>query len=465
VSTILSVIRLRPFDTSTIEGRSNERLRRVFWTAAASALAKAVNTLTILVTVPITLGYLGAERYGLWMAIAAFVVFLGFADLGIGNVILNLVSEANGKNDVESARMCISNAFFMLIGICLSLALLFMLVYPYVGWAQFFNVSSSIAREEAGPAVATFVACFLVNLPLSIIPRIQMGYQEGYLSSVWQGISNLFGLIALIVVIHLKAGLPWLVLVISGVPALGNALNGISLFGFQRPWLIPRRQDLNGLLAKQIVWVGFLFLILQVTNAIIYSADNIIIARILGPEAVTDYAVPSRLFIILPNFLYMFLAPLWPAYGEASARGDDSWAIKTLVRATLATFGLCLLASLFLIVFGKQILQAWVGSVVTFSLALMIGLGVWTTLQAVITAMAMFLNAIDKIRFRTIFALLTAFFATLAKVVLAGSVGLPGVVWGNIAVAACLTLMPYSIYLTKRFANNKKHSSSASCSA
>jgi O-antigen/teichoic acid export membrane protein len=448
----LSVIRLRPFDTSTIEGRANERLRRVFWTATTSALAKGINTLAILVSVPITLDYLGTERYGLWMAITAIVAFLGFADLGIGNVILNLVSEASGKNDVEAARKCISNAFFMLIWISVGLAFLFVLIYPYVGWDQFFNVSSSIARKEAGPAVATFLACFLVNLPLSIIPRIQMGYQEGYLSSIWQGISNLLGLAGLVAIVHLKAGLPWLVLVITGSPALGNLLNGISLFAFQRPWLIPRRHDLSALIAKQIVWVGFLFLILQVTNAITYSADNVIIARVLGPEAVTNYAVPSKLFIIAPNILYMFLAPLWPAYGEASARGDDSWAKKTLGKAILATFVLCSLSALFLLAFGEKILQVWTGSRVMFSLSLMIGLGAWTTLSSVVTALGLFLNAINKIGFQTMFALLTAFFATLTKVILAGSVGLPGVVWGQFAVSAFLMLIPYTIYLKKRFA-------------
>lgn len=453
--TILSVIRFRPYDTSTVEGRSNERLRRVFWTASTSAIAKVVNTLTILVAVPITLRYLGAERYGLWMAITAVVAFLGFADLGIGNVILNLVSEANGRNDIEAARKSISNAFFMLMVVSVSLALIFVMFYPYIDWAQFFNVSSSEASKEAGPAIVVFVACFLVNVPLSIIPRVQMGYQEGYLSSIWQGISNLVGLVALILVVNLKAGLPWLVLVIAGASTLGNALNGISIFIFQRPWLVPRRQDLNLLLAKQIIWVGFLFLILQLTYAVIYSADNIIIARVLGPEAVTNYAVPARLFIIVPNIIYMFLAPLWPAFGEASARGDKSWAIKTLVRAICATFGLCLLASLFLVVFGKQILQVWVGSHVMYSLALMVGFGVSTTLEAVITAMAMYLNAIDKICFRATFALLTAFVATLAKVMLADSIGLPGVVWGNIAATTCLTLAPYSIYLIKRFAKQQ----------
>jgi O-antigen/teichoic acid export membrane protein len=449
---VLRVARLRPFDIATAEGRAAERLRRAFWSAAASVVAKGINTLAILVSVPITLSYLGNERYGLWMTIAALVAFLEFADLGIGNVILNLVSEADGKGDVEAARTRISNAFVTLFLISASLALAFVLIYPSVNWGQFFNLSSPLARKEAGPAVIVLGACFLANLPLSIIPRIQAGYQEGYLSSIWQGISNLAGLAGLVLVVHLKAGLPWLVLVIMGSPAVGNLLNGIHLFAFLRPWLFPRWRDLNVVIAKHIVGVGLLFLILQITNAIIYSADNLIIARVLGPEAVTDYAVPSKLFFIAYNILYMFLAPLWPAYGEANARGDDSWAKNTLFRVILITLVVCVLFSLALYVFGEKILQVWTDSRVAFSSSLMAGLGVSMTLSAVIAAASLFLNAMNKIAFRAVFALLTAFFATLVKVVLAGLFGLSGVVWGQVAVSMALTLIPYSIYLRTRFA-------------
>lgn len=279
-----------------------------------------------------------------------------------------------------------------------------------------------------------------------------MSYQEGYLSSIWQAISNLFGLAGLVLAVHLQAGLPWLVLVITGASALGNLLNGIHLFGFLRPWLRPRWRDLDSPIARQILAVGFLFLILQMTNAITYSADNIIIARVLGPEAVTDFAVPSRLFVIAHSVLYMLLSPLWPAYGEASARGDDSWAKDTLVKVILAMVVVCSLFSLAMIVFGEQILQIWTGSRVPFSLPLMIGLGAWTTLSAVIAAISLFLNAIGKIGFQIVYAFLTAIFATLAKVLLAGSVGLPGVVWGQFAVSTLVMLIPYATYLRRRFA-------------
>jgi O-antigen/teichoic acid export membrane protein len=447
----ISIVRLHPFDTTTTEGRSSERLRRMFWSATTSMLAKVINTLTILISVPITLNYLGTERYGLWMTITSVVAFLGFADLGIGNVILNLVSEANGKDDAESARVSISNAIAMLTGIAIFLSIIFALIYPRVNWTAFFNLSSAAAKNEAGTAMMVFVACFLVNLPLSIFPRIQMGYQEGYFSSLWQATSNLLGLGALIMAVQLRAGLPWLVLVITGFPVLGNFLNGISLFGLQRPWLLPKWRDLHSFVSKHIIQVGLFFLILQITNAITYSSDNIIIAQALGPEAVTNYAIPMRLFIIFPNIIYMFLSPLWPAYGEAGARGDEGWAKKTLIRSIIATFALSLGSAIMLVLFGRIILQVWTGSRVAFSLWLMIGMAMWMTLSTVLAAIAMFLNAINKIAFQTVFSIITAVFATFTKISLVGSLGLYGVIWGQIAVSILCMLIPYGIYLRARF--------------
>ena len=61
---ILLLARLKPFDTQNELGRSMERYRRAALTAVASAAAKGMAVLTALITVPLTVGYLGMERYG-----------------------------------------------------------------------------------------------------------------------------------------------------------------------------------------------------------------------------------------------------------------------------------------------------------------------------------------------------------------------------------------------------------------
>ena len=63
----------------------------------AAGAAKAIGLLTSLVSVPLTYRYLGAERYGIWMVLISIIAAMGFADLGIGNGLMNAVSEDYGK--------------------------------------------------------------------------------------------------------------------------------------------------------------------------------------------------------------------------------------------------------------------------------------------------------------------------------------------------------------------------------
>ena len=79
----LSLIRLKPYDVSTPGGRAQERHRRIALTALASAAARGIGVATSLISVPLTLHYLGVERYGLWMTISSVIAMLGFADLGL----------------------------------------------------------------------------------------------------------------------------------------------------------------------------------------------------------------------------------------------------------------------------------------------------------------------------------------------------------------------------------------------
>src|SRR5687768_8312192 len=96
-ATLLDWLPLRAHDRTTAEGRARERQRRAMLASGAAAVAKVVRVLTIFASVPLAIGYLGAERYGLWLTISSVAAFLTFADLGLGNGLLNAVSEAEGR--------------------------------------------------------------------------------------------------------------------------------------------------------------------------------------------------------------------------------------------------------------------------------------------------------------------------------------------------------------------------------
>src|SRR5712692_3015487 len=92
----------RPIDNLSSHARGRERYRRAATTAVATLAAKGVNMLVLLISVPLTVRYLGQERYGLWMSITSTLAVLNFADLGVGYGVGNAVAFAMGKSDYRA---------------------------------------------------------------------------------------------------------------------------------------------------------------------------------------------------------------------------------------------------------------------------------------------------------------------------------------------------------------------------
>jgi O-antigen/teichoic acid export membrane protein len=435
---------------STPGGRSLERYRRAALTAVTAAVARVISLGTMVISVPLTMHYLGGERYGLWMAIGSVIAVMSFADLGLGNGLLNAIADANGRNDREQAQRAVSSTLFILTGIGLLLGVVFAAVYPLINWPGLFRVETARAASEVGPAMAALMCCFLVSLPLSVAQRVQLGYQEGFANNLWQAAGSLMSLGAILLAVYYKLGLVWLVLAMSGSPAVALLLNGLVLFGWQKRWLLPRWRNFSRQIALTICRAGLMFLVLQITVAVLYSADNIIIIRILGPEAVPAYSVPQRMFVVVSMLLSFVLAPLWPAYGEAIASGDIGWVRRTLHRSLVISAVTSLAASLALICLGQWILWIWVRGSVTASWMLLLGLGLWTVASSIGNALGSLMNNGRLIKFQSINAGVVAILAITAKIFGCWHYGIEGVIWAGTIAYVIVALLP-SMWKVRRF--------------
>ncbi|MBT9288473.1 lipopolysaccharide biosynthesis protein [Prosthecodimorpha staleyi] len=438
-----------PVGASAEAARAHERHRRIVLSALASAVGRAISIAAALISVPLTLHYLGAERYGMWMIMSSFVAILGFADLGVGNGVLTMVARLNGKDSFDGIRTVVSSAVAILVILAGVLAGAFVLAYPRIDWFRLFNVSTDLARSEAGPAVAVFAACFLAAFPLSIVQKVQTGLQQGFTVSLWQSGGNLLGLAAVLAVVRLEGGLPWLVAALFGIPQVAVAGNAVWFFLFRRPDLRPSLRRVQGAVMAGVLSTGFLFLVLQSVVAVTYSSDSLIIAHLLGPAAVADFAVPEKLFAALSAVLGMITAPLWPAFGEAIARGDRAWASRMLRRSILANVCIALTGSLVLVVTGPWIIEAWVGRAVAPSLLLLVGFAVWKVCEAAGAPIAMLLNGAHRVGPQIVFASTTAVVAILLKVALIGQFGVSGAIWATSAAFLVFALLPLGLVASR----------------
>jgi O-antigen/teichoic acid export membrane protein len=202
---------------------------------------------------------------------------------------------------------------------------------------------------------------------------------------------------------------------------------------------------------RAVASTGLLFFVLQVVSAVSYSSNAIIIAQTLGASVVAEYAVPEKLFALIGTVLAMMIAPLWPAYSEAIARGDHAWA-KTMLRRSMAvSVGVAAACSAPLVAFGPWIIGAWIGHAVAPSGLLLLSFGVWKVIEAGGNALAMFLNGAKFVKIQVFIAIITGLAALALKIYLVKKIGVSGVNWATIVSFLLLALVPYSFVLRKYF--------------
>jgi O-antigen/teichoic acid export membrane protein len=432
-----------------VHSRGRERNRRAALTGGAATLSRVVQIGTTLITVPLTLKYLGNERFGLWMTISSVLAMAAFADFGVGNGVLNTVAKAYGKDDAEGICKAVASGFAVLNTIAVMLLLLFFIIYRFVSWGDFFHVVSPLARAEAGPALAVFAVCFALNISMDVVQRVQLGLQQGYRYGLWQLCGSVLGLIGILGGISLQVSLPVLVVAIAGAPILATALNAIHFFGFVRPDLRPKLGLVSRDVISQIARLGGLFFVLQVVVAVSFSADNFIIARILGAVNVPEYSIPQRMFALVTMMSAMLVAPLWPAYGESISRGDMAWVRRTLRASLLTVAAVSSVISASLLLLSPWLIHWWVGSRIHPPFFLVLGFSIWTVLNCCGDALSSFLNGASIIRFQVVVASIFGAGCLALKIFLIRRYGIEGVPWATILAYGLLNGVPCVLYVPR----------------
>ncbi len=461
-----SVVRLRPFDVTSADGRSRERYRRAALTAGSQLLSKVVSVAGLLVSVPLSLNYLGEERYGVWMTVSSLAMMLSFADLGIGNGLTNRLSEAHGRDDRALARAGVSSGLAMLLAVAGALLVALAVAYPLVSWPAVLKVRSEAGAREAGPAVAALVVCLALTIPSALAQRVQLAYQQGFEAGLWQCAASVIGLGLLLAALFAEAGLPWLILASQGGPVLVSVACAAYVFGVDKPWLRPSARLVDRATVRALFRNGSMFFVVQAAVAIGYQSDALVVNWLFGPEAVTRLNVPARLFWMIPVFLFMVLGPLWPAYGEALARGDVGWVRLTVRRSLGLAVALGLPATVALVVGGRWLIGKWTGRPeLVPDVSLLLAFGVWAMANVITGAVAMLLNGANLVRFQIVTHAAMAVVNLGLSIGLAVAFGLVGVLYGTVLAQVLCILVPSAFYLPRLFAEKEREQAARAAAA
>jgi len=425
--------------------RQQHRYVRVLQASLAAVAGRGITIVIGLVSVPLTIGYLGAERYGVWMTISTLIAWLYIVDLGLGNGLTNALSEAYADERTDLAQRYVATTFWAIVGVATALAVALAVTWSTTNWPAFFNVKSSVAQREVKIAVGLAFAFFVLNLPLTIVTRVLTAYQEGAIGNAWTAAGNLASLLGIVLVTQLRGGLGLLIVGVSGTQLCVALASAVWLFGRHKPALQPRRSLFDRHVVRALLSTGLMFFVTQIASLLILQSGNIIIARLQGAGAVTPYSVTWRMFSYTTMVQTLTFGALWPAFNEAFARQDLGWIRRSFNANLRLNMGISALLIIPLVIWGRTVIEVWAGTQAIPPSAMLYWMAAWSLIYVSMSAVSCLLLGAGRVQGQMIYGTTTAIVNVVLSVWLVQIYGATGVIAATVLAYLLCNVFPAAV--------------------
>jgi len=293
---------------------TSDRTKRANFNALLSLLFRGGSILLQFLLIPLTINYINADIYGVWLTLSSLVGWVAMFDVGIANGLRNKLSESLANRDFENARVYVSTTYAIIGIIAGLLFVLFFALFKFVNWQLVFN-SSFIQEGELENVVVIVSLFFLLKFISDIINVVASSFQMVSVSSILLFISNMGLTISVwILTKTTESNLIFLAFCLSVIPFLISL--GANFYFFKRHFKIvkPSIKYIDFKQSRSIVSLGSQFFILQIVSLIIFQTDNILIAQFFRPTEVTNFNVAYKYYSIIIILFTILLNPYWTAY-------------------------------------------------------------------------------------------------------------------------------------------------------
>lgn len=425
----------------------NQRSVTVKKNIIGSLCIKGISILVSLMLVPMTLGYVSSELYGIWLTLSSIMVWLGFFDVGFTLGLKNKLAEAIALENWERGKALVSTTYFMMLLIFVPLCFVLILCIPYVNWAGFLNVNA-VYNSEITKVLYVLVACFCLQMIVNVITAVIAAYQKVALSSLFPVIGNILSLIVIYAMTKLcPPSLVNLAYAISLMPLL--VLIGASIVLFHKKFR-PVSPSIRCIEKKYIsdLWgLGFKFFFIQIQVVVLFQCTNILISNVAGPNDVTAYNIAYKYLSVAMMLYTIILSPLWPAFTDAYTKKDFAW-MRNIYKKMIYVFGVSVIGMIIMVLISSFVYKMWIGEkavipyVMTLAVALYMIVYSWDTLQVNL------INGIGKIQLQSYVTLIGLICHIPLSLLLGEYLGALGVVLSMILIN-CIYSVFFTIQLNK----------------
>ncbi|MEI6140230.1 MAG: oligosaccharide flippase family protein [Mariniphaga sp.] len=392
-----------------------------------SILIKGFSISISFLLVPLTLNYLSAYEFGVWITLSSILTWINYFDIGLGNGLRNRLAESMAVDDERLGQIYISTTFVILSIIITGIFLLFIALHPYLNWDKILNVDPTKVANLNSVITISF-ALFCTSFLFKLIGIVYSAAQKPAINDLITLLGSLLSLIIIFVLTKTtEASLMKVALTFSVAPVIVLLVAyPITFYRYFKNYR-PKLSAVNHRYTKDLMNLGVQFFILQISGLIIFGTSNVIISRIFGPEQVTPYSIAFKYFGVVTMIFSIIISPMWSASTDAFAKGDLHW-IKRSMNSMMKLSVLSSVGVLVLILSANLVYRLWVGPDVIIPFSLTIWMGLYTIVVLWSSCFSTFLFGIGKLRVQLINTVIASVLFIPMAIWLSKSLGVKGIV-------------------------------------
>lgn len=349
------------------------------------------------VLIPITLNYLGEKNYGVWVTIFSILSWIYNFDVGIGVGLRNKLTEALTLKDIKLAKEYIATAYMIVLIITLVILFLGSLGIGLINLNEILNIdfiSENYLKKVLFISFIFTMGNFVLGLFRQLLYATHKSSLIGLTNIVYQGL-----IITMILLVKKNTNNSSLA-ILAFIYGISNLIVGVlfsTIIFYKKSELIPNIKYINLKRIKDITGIGIEFFIIQICMIIIFTTDNLIITKLLGPESVAGYTIILKVFQTFILIASIILTPFWTLYTDAYMKKDIKWITKTIKFFNILFLLLIVSVSLAALKIDL-ILNLWIGKRIIYPKYLILLCGSFALIRVYGDIYFTFLNGIGKIR-------------------------------------------------------------------
>lgn len=433
---------------------NNQRTRTIKKNIIGSLFIKGCSILISLLLVPMTLGYISPELYGIWLTLSSIMLWLNFFDVGFTLGLKNKLAEAIAKGDWNKGKSLVSTTYLMMVLIFIPLWIILEWIVPFINWASFLNVDT-IYNEEITKAMHILIACFCLQMIVNILTAVIAAFQKVALSSSFPVLGNFLSLIAIFLLTKFcPPSLVALACTVSVLPILVIIIASIVLYSSKFKKVAPSIEAINKSYVKDLFSLGYKFFLIQVQVVVLFQSTNILISNVSGPNEVTYYNIAYKYLGIAMMIYTIFLSPLWPAFTDAYTKKDYTW-MKNIYKKMSTVFLISAAAVIIMILLSPIIYKIWIGERISIPITMTIAVGIYMIVFSWDSLQINMINGIGAVKLQTYVTMLGLIIHIPLSFCLGKYIGAIGVVCSMILINVLYSTV-FTIQINKLLNNRAK---------